>query len=51
MKKIAARLNLPEETVETNLKAIRQKLGVQYWTEVNPKFILKGFWHRIRKGK
>jgi len=50
-KEIAARLNLPEETVKTNLRSLRQKLGVRYWTEVNPKSILKEFWHRIRKGK
>jgi DNA-binding NarL/FixJ family response regulator len=48
---IAARLNLPEETVRTNMKSLRQKLGIRYWTEVNPKSILKEFWHRIRKGK
>lgn len=48
---IAARLNLPEETVRTNMKSLRQKLGSRYWTEVNPKSILKEFWHAIRKGK
>jgi DNA-binding NarL/FixJ family response regulator len=50
-KQIAARLDLPEETVKTNLKSLRQKLGVRYWTEVSPTFILKEFWRRIRRGK
>jgi len=45
-----AEMHLPEETVETNLKSICKKLGVRYWTEVNPKSILKKFWHRTRKG-
>jgi two-component system, NarL family, response regulator LiaR len=48
---IAARLDLPEETVKTNQRSLRQKLGSRYWTEVNPKSILKEFWHRIRKDK
>jgi len=50
-REIASRLNLPEETVNTNLKSLRHKLGIRYWTEVNPKSILKESWHRIRKGK
>jgi len=50
-KEIAARLNLPEETVKTNLRSLRQKLGIRYWTKANPKSILKEFWHRTRKGK
>ena len=48
---IAARLNLPEETVRTNLKSLRQKLGFRYWTAANLKSILKEFSHRFRKGK
>jgi hypothetical protein len=35
----------------TKIKSIYKKLGVRYWTEVNPKSILKEFWHRIRKDK
>jgi DNA-binding NarL/FixJ family response regulator len=50
-REIAARLNLSEETVRTNLKSLRQKLGIRYWTGANPKSILKEFSHRIRKGK
>jgi DNA-binding NarL/FixJ family response regulator len=50
-KEIGARLHLPEETVKTNQRFLRQKLGIRYWTEVNPKSILKEFWHRIRKDK
>jgi len=50
-REIAARLNLPEETVRTNLKSLRQKLGFRYWTAANLKSILKEFSHRIRKGK
>ena len=50
-KEIAAKLNLPEETVRTNLKSLRQKLGLRYWTAANLKSILKEFSHRIRKGK
>jgi len=48
---IAAKLGLPEETVKTNQRFLRQKLGIRYWTEVHPRSILKEFWHRIRKGK
>jgi NarL family two-component system response regulator LiaR len=51
IREIAAKLNLPEETVWTNLKSLRQKLGSRYWTAANLKSILKGFSHRIRKGK
>jgi DNA-binding NarL/FixJ family response regulator len=50
-REIAAKLNLPEETVRTNLKSLRQKLGLRYWTAANLKSILKEFSHRIRKGK
>jgi len=45
---IAARLNLPEETVKTNQRFLRQKLGIRYWAEVR-KSILKELWHRIRR--
>jgi two-component system, NarL family, response regulator len=48
---IAARLDLPQETVKTNQRSLRQKLGVRYWTEVNSKSILKESWHRIWKDK
>ena len=47
---IAARLNLPEETVKTNQRFLRQKLGIRYWAEVR-KSILKELWRRIRKGR
>jgi hypothetical protein len=35
----------------TSIKSTYKKLGVRYWTGVNPKSILKEFWHRIRKDK
>ena len=46
-----AESHLPEEKVERPTSVIYKKLVVRYWTEVNPKSILKEFWYRIRKAK
>jgi hypothetical protein len=50
-KEIAAVMHLAKETVKSNQRFPRQKLGIRYWTVVNPKSILREFWHRNRKDK
>ena len=50
-KETAAEMDLAKETVKTNRRFLRQKLGIRYWTAVNPKSILREFWHRNRKDK